>query len=88
MRVEAESGGAEAPLVVLVFCDVKSWKCRAGLSAEHEARVAALARQAAAVVLFGHPRRVADVPGACPVLCAFSGDTVMQRAAAARLLAG
>jgi len=85
---EVVAQGGDAPLVVLVYCDVKSWKCRAGLSAEHEAEVAALAREAAAVVLFGHPRRLADVPGSCPVLCAFSGDPVMQRAAAARLLSG
>ena len=86
--VDVVAEGDDAALVVLVFCDVKSWKCRAGLSAEHGAELAALAREAAAVVLFGHPRRIADVPGRCPVLCAFSGDPVMQRAAAARLLAG
>ena len=74
--------------VALVFCDVKSWKCRAGLSDENRARLAALAREAAAVVLFGHSRRLADVPGGCPVLCAWSGDVVMQRAAAGRLATG
>jgi beta-glucosidase-like glycosyl hydrolase len=77
----------DAPLVVLVFCDVKSWKCRAGLSDENRARLAPLAQDAAAVVLFGHARRLADVPGAAPVLCAWSGDVGMQ-AAAARRLAG
>ena len=80
--------GAAGDLVVLVFADVKSWKCRAGLSAEHQERVASLARDATAVVLFGHARRIADVPGTCPVVCAWSGDAVMQRAAAARQLAG
>ena len=80
-------GGGGAPLLVLVFCDVKSWKCRAGLSAENQARLARLAPGAAAVVLFGHARRLADVPGTAPVLCAWSGDSGMQ-AAAARLLAG
>jgi beta-glucosidase-like glycosyl hydrolase len=84
----AESGvelAADGALVVLVFCDVKSWKCRAGLSDENRARLAHLAADAAAVVLFGHPRRLVDVPGTVPVLCAWSGDTGMQRAAAARL---
>jgi len=84
-------GGAspgEGALIVLVFADVKSWKCRAGLSAENTLRLAELARDAAVVVLFGHERRIADVPGACPVVCAWSGDAVMQRAAAQRLLAG
>jgi beta-glucosidase-like glycosyl hydrolase len=78
----------DGDVVVLVFCDVKSWKCRAGLSDENHERLARLAADAAAVVLFGHPRRVVDVPGAVPVLCAWSGDTGMQRAAAQRLLAG
>jgi len=86
-----DTGGAgpdEGALIVLVFADVKSWKCRAGLSAENARRLADLARDAAVVVLFGHERRIADVPGTCPVVCAWSGDTVMQRAAAQRLLAG
>ncbi len=81
------AGAAEGgpPLVVLVFCDVKSWKGRAGLNAEHAAALAALAPGAAAVVLFGHARRLADVPGTAPVLCAWTGDVGMQAAAAARL---
>jgi hypothetical protein len=82
------SGPAEDALIVLVFADVKSWKCRAGLSAGNALRLAELARDAAVVVLFGHERRIADVPGTCPVVCAWSGDAVMQRAAAQRLLAG
>jgi beta-glucosidase len=82
--VELADDGAR---VVLVFCDVKSWKCRAGLSPENQALLARLADGAAAVVLFGHARRLADVPGTAPVLCAWSGDTGMQ-AAAARRLAG
>jgi len=82
--VELADDGAR---VVLVFCDVKSWKCRAGLSPENHAALARLADGAAAVVLFGHARRLAEVPGTAPVLCAWSGDTGMQ-AAAARRLAG
>jgi beta-glucosidase-like glycosyl hydrolase len=90
--VRVEEAGAEgvrpaaAPLVLLVFCDVKSWKCRAGLSDENAATVAALAPDAAAVVLFGHARRLADVPGRGTVLCAWTGDVGMQAAAARRLV--
>jgi beta-glucosidase len=83
--VELADDGAP---VVLVFCDVKSWKCRAGLSEENLARLRQLVTDAAAVVLFGHPRRIVDVPNGVPVLCAWSGDTGMQRAAAHRLLEG
>jgi beta-glucosidase len=85
-EVEDASPEAAAPLYVAAFCDVKSWKCRAGLSAENAAALAALAPGAAAVVLFGHARRLADVPGHAPVLCAWTGDVGMQAAAARRLL--
>jgi hypothetical protein len=42
------------------------------------------ARPDATVVLFGHPRLAAEVPGGA-VLAAWSGDPVMQEAAARRL---
>ncbi len=78
--------GTGAP-VVLVFADVKSWKGRAGLSDMSSARLAALVKRnpMTPVVLFGHPRRLAEIPGDGPVLCAWSGDVGMQRAAARRL---
>jgi beta-glucosidase len=72
--------------VVLVFADVKSWKGRAGLSAESRARLAVLLERPATVVCFGHPRRLAEIPGTASVLCAWSGDAVMQHAAAKRLV--
>jgi beta-glucosidase-like glycosyl hydrolase len=82
--VALERGGER---VVLVFSDVKAWKARVALSgASRRALAAALARPAVTVV-FGHPRLAAEVPGTGPVLCAWSGDVVMQRAAAERLLA-
>ncbi len=71
--------------LVLLFADVKSWKGRAGLAAESRARLAALLAERATVVLFGHPRRLAEIPGGGSVLCAWSGDEAMQRAAARRL---
>ncbi len=74
--------------MVLVFCDVKSWKYRAGLAPEHQALLARLADGAAAVVLFGRTRAASPTCRARrPVLCAWTGDTGMQ-AAAARRLAG
>jgi beta-glucosidase len=76
--------------IVLVFADVKSWKGRAGLSDTSRARLAALVRAnpATPIVLFGHPRRLAEIPGEGPVLCAWSGDVGMQRAAARGLAEG
>jgi beta-glucosidase len=73
--------------VVLVFADVKAWKARAALSEASRGALAAALARPATTVFFGHPRLAAAVPGAGPVLCAWSGDEVMQRAAAERLLA-
>jgi beta-glucosidase len=70
--------------VVLLFADVKGWKGRSGLSDTSARRLAALAAGRTPVIVFGHPRRALDVPGGGPVLCAWSGDEAMQRAAARR----
>jgi len=72
--------------VVLVFCDVKSWKGRAALAPESRRALAAALARPATTLLFGHPRLAADVPGSGPLLCAWSGDTLMQHAAAGALL--
>lgn len=82
LGVEVKPGGQR---IVLVFADVKSWKGRAQLSAESSARLTELLKSAAPVVLFGHPRRQVEIPGVAPVLCAWSGDEAMQRAAAQKL---
>ena len=74
--------------VVALFADVKSWKARAGLSAGTLARLATLLEPKSLLVLFGHPRRQQELAHAGPVLCAWSGDEGMQRAAARRLAAG
>jgi beta-glucosidase-like glycosyl hydrolase len=77
--------GAGGTRVVLVFADVKSWKGRAGLSKESMAKLATLVDGQTPVVVFGHPRRQVEIPGLGPVVCAWSGDEAMQRAAAQRL---
>jgi hypothetical protein len=74
--------------IVLLFADVKGWKGRAGLSDVSRARLAALVPRAAIVIVFGHPRRAADLEHADVVLCAWSGDVGMQRAAAQALVEG
>jgi beta-glucosidase-like glycosyl hydrolase len=71
--------------VVLLFADVKSWKGRAGLAAHSVEQLTRLLGPKTPVVLFGHPRRQLDVPHLGPILCAWSGDEGMQRAAARRL---
>ena len=83
LGVEVRPGGAR---IVLLFADVKSWKGRAGLSAESADALAAQLATPAQVVLFGHPRRQTEIPGVGPVMCAWSGDEAMQRAAAQRMV--
>ena len=78
--------GAER--IVALFADVKGGKGRATLAAATRRSLAAALAAPATVVLFGHPRLLAEVPGGGPVWCAWSGDVPMQRAAAERLLAG
>jgi hypothetical protein len=71
--------------LVLLFADVKSWKGRAGLAASSIEQLERLLGPKTPVVLFGHPRRQLEIPHLGPVLCAWSGDEGMQRAAAHRL---
>jgi len=74
--------------IVLVFADVKSWKGRSGLSDTSARRLKSLVEDRTPVVVFGHPRRVSEIPGSGAVLCAWSGDEGMQRAAARRIAQG
>jgi len=77
-----------ATRIVVLFADVKGGKGRATLAAATRRSLAAALIAPATVVLFGHPRLLAEIPGGGPVWCAWSGDVPMQRAAAERLLAG
>ena len=68
--------------VILVYAEPRSWKGRADLGPQSLARLARLVPGASLVVLFAHPRLVAQIPGDVPVLCAWHGQALMQRAAA------
>jgi beta-glucosidase-like glycosyl hydrolase len=72
--------------VVLLYSEPRSWKGRADLGARSLARLKRLAPGAQLVVLFGHPRLADRIPGRAPVLCAWHGQPLLQRAAARRLL--
>jgi hypothetical protein len=67
--------------VILVYSEPRSWKGRGDLGARSLTQLARLAPQAALVVLFGHPRLAAQIPGDAPILCAWHGQALMQRAA-------
>jgi hypothetical protein len=69
--------------VVLAFAEPRAAKGRAGFGTESRQRLTELiAAGAALVVLFGHPRLLADIPGDVPVLCAWHRQPLMQEAVA------
>ncbi|HEV8264901.1 MAG TPA: glycoside hydrolase family 3 N-terminal domain-containing protein [Gemmatimonadales bacterium] len=68
--------------MVLVYAEPRSWKGRADLGPRSLERLARLVPGAALVVLFAHPRLATQIPGDVPVLCAWHGQALMQRAAA------
>jgi len=73
--------------VVLVYAEPRSWKGRADLGPQSLARLERLVPSASLVVLFAHPRLAAQIPGDVPVLSAWHGQALMQRAAARWVLA-
>jgi len=75
-----------AARIVLVYAEPRSWKGRANLGARSLDALRRLMPGAKLVVLFGHPRLVGQIPGRAPVLCAWHGQPLMQRAAARWLL--
>lgn len=83
------SGG---PLIIALFADYLPHKARHTLLPQTIARVTELVHQAQAfqrgviVVGFGDPRFAAQLPLPLPLLGAWSGDRVMQQAAARALL--
>jgi len=94
LKQALHDGGVElaegAPMLLALYADVRAWKGRAGLSAAAIARASELLATSpeAVVVLFGHPRQAEELPAARNVVVAWGGEPLMQRAAAAWLLAG
>jgi beta-glucosidase-like glycosyl hydrolase len=70
------------PRWLAIFSDPRGWKGRAGLSPDSHRIVAETAPDADLVLLFGHPRLAAEIPGDAPLLCAWGGEALMQEAAA------
>jgi beta-glucosidase-like glycosyl hydrolase len=68
--------------IVLVYAEPRSWKGRADLGPRSLSALKRLAPNAALIILFGHPRLVAQIPGKAPVVCCWHGQPLMQRAAA------
>ena len=76
--------------VVAVFGDIRAWKGRPGYSAAAKGAVRqALSRAEQTerlIVQFSHPRLADELDVDAPILCAWGGEAVMQRAAARVLL--
>jgi beta-glucosidase-like glycosyl hydrolase len=68
--------------LVVVYAEPRSWKGRGDLGPRSVAQLERIVPSASLVILFAHPRLVAQVPGDVPVLCAWHGQALMQRAAA------
>jgi len=68
--------------VIIVYSEPRSWKGRGDLGERSLAQLGRLAPSAKLVVLFGHPRLAAQIPGEAPIVCAWHGQALMQRAAA------
>lgn len=74
--------------VIALYADIRGWKGHAGVSEKGQAAVARAVAEGKnpIIVLFGHPRLAAKLPGDAPILAAWGGEPLMQRAAARWLL--
>ena len=81
-RVAPGRGPGARHSILLVYAEPRSWKGRADLGDASLARLERLVPDAALVILFAHPRLVGQISGDVPVLCAWHGQALMQRAAA------
>lgn len=82
LRAAGTPLGPGGDRIVLAFAEPRASKGRAGFSAENLRRLADLSGTAQLVVLFGHPRLAAEIPGEVPVLLAWHRQRLMQEAAA------
>ena len=75
-----------APLVAL-YCDIRAWKGRPGISPAARQRVREITAEHpdATLVLFSHPRLADQVPTAAHLLAGWGGEAIMQEAAVAWL---
>jgi hypothetical protein len=77
-------------IVVALFGDIRAWKGRPGYSADAKAAVRKALGDAPAsdtlILQFSHPRLADELDVSAPILCAWGGEAVMQRAVARVLL--
>jgi beta-glucosidase-like glycosyl hydrolase len=87
---EGGDGTPAASTVIALFGDIRAWKGRPGYSAGAKAAVRSALEGAGSserlIVAFSHPRLTDELDVDAPILCAWGGEAVMQRAAARVLL--
>ncbi len=90
MNGDSEAGGERGASVVALFGDIRAWKGRPGYSASAKEGVRraldAAKAQDRLIIQFSHPRLADELDVDAPILCAWGGEAVMQRAAARVLL--
>ena len=88
--VNGEGLTATGATVVALFGDIRAWKGRPGYSSwslETVRRALEPARTGDRLIIqFSHPRLASELDVDAPVLCAWGGEAVMQRAAARVML--
>jgi beta-glucosidase-like glycosyl hydrolase len=77
--IDRYSGGSR---VVLVFAEPRAWKGRSGLGEGSREALAHHAAGADLIVLFGHPRLLAELPPRPPVLLGWHRQRLMQEGVA------
>jgi beta-glucosidase-like glycosyl hydrolase len=90
LLVNDETDGATGATVIALFGDIRAWKGRPGYSSSAKETVrrtlAAAKTDDRLIVQFSHPRLAEELEVDAPILCAWGGEAVMQRAAARVLL--
>jgi beta-glucosidase-like glycosyl hydrolase len=71
----------EQPTMIAIYSDIRAWKGRPGLSQKAISILEEHVSEQTTVVLFGHPRLAATIPGD-HVVSAWGGEQLMQQAAA------
>ncbi len=88
--VDGDGAGGTGATVIALFGDIRAWKGRPGYSSRSKETVRRTLEHARAgdclIVQFSHPRLSAELDTDAPILCAWGGEAVMQRAAARVLL--
>lgn len=76
--------------VIALFGDIRAWKGRPGFSAGAKEAVHRALQESKSkdrlIVQFSHPRLAAELDVDAPIICAWGGEAVMQRAAARVML--